>query len=56
MVYMTLIVAMLVLVYKKANNLGYKTAKRRFVMELRELIMAIMITLSGGDPSKVYKT
>jgi hypothetical protein len=56
MVYMTLIVAMLVLVYKKANNLGYKTAKRRFVMERREFIMAIMITLSGGDPSKVYKT
>lgn len=56
MVYMTLIVAMLVLVYKKANNLGYKTAKRRVVMELRELIMAIMITLSGGNPSKVYKT
>jgi hypothetical protein len=56
MVYMTLIVAMLVLVYKKANNLGYKTAKRRFVMELRELIMAIMITLLGADPSKVYKT
>lgn len=56
MIYMTLIVAMLVLIYKKANNLGYKTAKRRFVMELRELIMAIMITLSGGDPSKVYKT
>lgn len=56
MIYMTLIVAMLLLVYKKANNLGYKTAKRRFVMELRELITAIMITLSGGDPSKVYKT
>ena len=30
MLYMTLIVAMLVLVYKKANNIGYKTAKRRF--------------------------
>lgn len=56
MVYMTLIVAMLILMYKKANNLGYKTAKRRFVMELRELITAIMITLSGGDPSKLYKT
>lgn len=56
MIYMTLIVAMLVLIYKKANNLGYKTAKRRFVMELRELITAIMIILSGGDPSKVYKT
>jgi hypothetical protein len=56
MIYMTLIVAMLILIYKKANNLGYKTAKRRFVMELRELITAIMIILSGGDPTKVYKT
>lgn len=56
MIYMTLIVAMLVLIYKKANNLGYKTAKRRFVMELRELITIIMIILSGGDPAKVYKT
>jgi len=56
MIYMTLIVAMLVLIYKKANSLGYKTAKRRFVLELRELITAIMIILSGGDPSKVFKT
>jgi hypothetical protein len=56
MIYMTLIVAMLVLIYKKANNLGYKTAKRRFVMELRELITAIMIVHSGGDPAKVFKT
>ena len=56
MFYMTLIVAMLVLIYKKANNLGYKTAKRRFVMELRELITAIMILFSGGDPSKAFKT
>ncbi|MFV8344458.1 IS4 family transposase, partial [Flavobacterium sp. XS2P39] len=56
MIYMTLIVAMLVLIYKKANNLGYKTAKRRFVMELRELITVIMIILSGGDPDKVFKT
>jgi transposase len=56
MIYMTLIVAMLILIYKKANNLGYKTAKRRFVLELRELITAIMIILSGGDPSKVFKT
>jgi transposase len=55
-IYMTLIVAMLILIYKKANNLGYKTAKRRFVLELRELITAIMITISGGDPAKVFKT
>nr|WP_315199523.1 IS4 family transposase [uncultured Flavobacterium sp.] len=56
MICMTLITAMLILIYKKANNLGYKTAKRRFVLELRELITAIMIILSGGDPSKVFKT
>jgi transposase len=55
-IYMTLIVAMLILIYKKANNLGYKTAKRRFVLELRELITAIMITISGGNPAKVFKT
>ncbi len=30
MLYMTLIVAMLILIYKKANKIGYKTAKRRF--------------------------
>lgn len=56
MVYMTLIAAMLLLIYKKANNIGYKTAKRRFVMEIRELTIAIMITISGGDPAKLFKT
>ncbi len=56
MVYMILIVAMLILIYKKANNIGYKTAKRRFIMEIRELTTAIMITISGGDPSKLFKT
>ena len=35
--YMTLIVAMMILIYKKANNIGYKTAKRRFAMEVRDL-------------------
>jgi len=55
MIYMTLIVAMLVLIYKKANNLGYKTAKRRFVMELRELITVIMIILSEEILTKSLK-
>jgi IS4 transposase len=36
MLYMTLIVAMLILIYKHANNIGYKTAKRRFEMEIRK--------------------
>ncbi|WP_370901610.1 IS4 family transposase [Chryseobacterium gossypii] len=56
MIYMTLIVAMLILIYKKANNLGYKTAKRRLTIEIRELAIALMITLSGGNPNLLFKT
>ncbi|NML69489.1 IS4 family transposase [Chryseobacterium sp. RP-3-3] len=56
MVYMTMITAMLLLIYKKANNLGYKTAKRRIAMELRDMITAILIVFAGGDPAKVFKT
>lgn len=56
MVYMTMIAAMLLLIYKKSNNLGYKTAKRRIAMELRDMITAILIIFVGGDPAKVFKT
>lgn len=56
MVYMTMIASMLLLIYKKVNNLGYKTAKRRIAMELRDMITAILIVFAGGDPAKVYKT
>ena len=56
MVYMTMIASMLLLIYKKANDLGYKTAKRRITMELRDMITAILIVFAGGDPSKVFKT
>lgn len=56
MIYMTMIASMLLLIYKKANNLGYKTAKRRITMELRDMITAILIVFAGGDPGKVYKT
>lgn|SRR5690606_21685743 len=56
MVYMTMIAAMLLLIYKKVNNLGYKTAKRRIAMELRDMITAILIVFAGGDPDKVFKT
>lgn len=47
--YMTLIVAMLILIYKKANNIGYKTAKRRFKMELRNLAIAMIVVLCQGN-------
>jgi transposase len=56
MVYMTMIASMLILIYKKANDLGYKTAKRRIAMELRDMITAILIVFAGGDPAKVFKT
>jgi transposase len=56
MVYMTMIAAMLLLIYKKANALGYKTAKRRISMELRDMITEILIIFAGGNPKKVFKT
>lgn len=51
MLYMTLIVAMLILIYKHANNLGCKTAKRRFNMEMRNLIISMIVVECSGDPS-----
>jgi transposase len=56
MLYMTLIVAMMVLIYKKANKLGYKTAKRRLKMELRDLAIALIVIECGGDPELFFKT
>lgn len=52
--YMTLILAMMLLVYRKLNQLGYKTAKRRFAMELDELITALLIVIAGGKPEVVF--
>ena len=49
--YMTLILAMLILIYKKINDFGYKTAKRRFGMELEYIIDDYMIEQCGGDPN-----
>jgi len=50
--YMTLITAMLVMIYKKENELGYKTAVRRMGIELESLVMAIIVIQSGGDLKK----
>ena len=56
MLYMTLIVAMLILIYKHSNDIGYKTAKRRFNMELRNLIISMIVVDCRGDPSLFFKT
>ena len=54
--YMTLIASMLLLLYKKINGLGYKTAKRRFTIELWETLVAIIVKECGGDPTLMNKT
>ena len=54
LLYMTLILAMLILIYKKINDFGYKTAKRRFSMELEEIINDYMILRAGGDPHAAF--
>lgn len=53
--YMTMIMAMLILMYKKANNLGYTDAKRRLYYEIEDFYAAILIENSGGDPSLVFR-
>jgi hypothetical protein len=53
--YMTLILSMLILIYKRINQIGYKTAKRRFAIELDELIMAIVVQYCGGDANLVFR-
>jgi hypothetical protein len=50
--YMTLITAMLVMIYKKENEIGFKTAVRRIGIELESLVMAIIVIQSGGDLKK----
>jgi len=55
-IYMTLILSMLILIYKRKNNLGFKTAKRRFMYELDWLLTRIIVQLCGGrDPEIVLR-
>lgn len=54
MLYMTLIAAMLILIYKHANRMGYKTAKRRFKMEIRDLVIAMIVIKCGGNPNLFF--
>ena len=53
MVYMTLIFALLVLIYKKKNNMsGYKMVKHRMLLELQEEFYKFVIKMSGGSIKK----
>ena len=53
--YMTMIASMLVLTYKRINNVGYKTAVRRVSFELNEFIIKLIVMRCGGDPSLVFR-
>jgi len=55
MMYMTMIASMLVLTYKRLNNVGYKTAVRRISFELNEFIIKLIVRHCGGDPSLVFR-
>lgn len=54
MLYMTLITSMIVLIYKKENNVGYKTAVRRISFELNEFMIKLIVKHCGGDPNLVF--
>ena len=50
--YMTLITAVLVMIYKRRNGLGYSEAKFVFRVEMNDYIMVLGIHLCGGDTSR----
>jgi hypothetical protein len=53
MLYMTMILAILLLVYKKINKIkGYKIAKLRFEIELDNLLLKEIVIICGGNPKK----
>ena len=55
MLYMTMIVAMLILVYKKANNLGYKIAMFQLFYQLDDIWGEMLVERLGGDPNLVFR-
>jgi len=55
MLYMTMIVSMLILVYKKANNLGYKMAMFQLFYQLDDIYGEMLVERLGGDPSLVFR-
>lgn len=53
MIYMTMILAILILAYKKLNKIiGYKIAKLKFEIDLDNTIIKEIVLLCGGNPAK----
>lgn len=55
MMYMTMIAAMMVLIYGKASGIGFRTAKVRFDYKVDAMTVAQMILLSGGNPAEFMR-
>jgi hypothetical protein len=54
MIYMTLILASMIIIYKKKNDLkGFKIVKMKIVQELQNELIKEIVQLSGGDISKI---
>jgi hypothetical protein len=53
MIYMTMILAMLIIVFKRKNKIAsYKIAKLRFEVQLDNLLMKEIVILCGGNPER----
>jgi hypothetical protein len=53
MIYMTMIVSILILAYKKTNKIkSSKIAKLKFEIDLENEIIKTIVVLCGGDPNK----
>lgn len=50
--YMTLITAMLIMIYKRKNEIGYSDAKFCFKLDMEEWIMELNFVIKGGNPTK----
>jgi len=55
-IYMTLITAILIIAYKKLNNIkGYKMAKLQMANELETVLISQIVILCGGNPALFFK-
>ncbi len=55
MIYMTLILSILVIAYKKSNKIaGYKIAKLKIANELESELIKEIVILCGGNPYKFF--
>lgn len=55
MMYMTMIAAMMVLIYGRIYGMGFASAKRNFDMDIENIMTAEQVAISGGDPREFMR-